>query len=179
MKTYLLRLHGAVVVYSRHLAVHGRLGLAISRLRLRGDLPRVHTGRLAVIGLGAQGVTLQRVVGRGHGMLVVRRTGVHGPSGCCGRHAARRGLARLPLGVRGGLLAGDNVDEEIKHIRLGQGGRDIGALQGAPLVFFGVDPCAHGQLGDEDVAALGEEDGRLGRDHLHLRVGLHDFLDAS
>lgn len=40
-------------------------------------------------------------------------------------------------------------------------------------------PGAHGQFGDEDVAALGEEDGRLGRNHLDLRVGLHHLLDPG
>lgn len=38
-------------------------------------------------------------------------------------------------------------------------------------------PGAHRQLGNEDVASFGEQDRRLGRDHLDLRVGLHDLLD--
>lgn len=40
-------------------------------------------------------------------------------------------------------------------------------------------PGAHGELRDEDVAALGEQDGRLGRDHLNLWVRLHDLLDTG
>ena len=62
----------------------------------------------------------------------------------------------------GGVLAGHDVDEEVEHVGLGEGGGDVGALQGAALVVFGVDPGAHGEFGDEDVAALGEEDGRFG-----------------
>ena len=42
-----------------------------------------------------------------------------------------------------------------------------------------MDPGAHGELGDEDIAAFGEEDGRFGRDHLHFRIGLHHLLDAG
>lgn len=41
-----------------------------------------------------------------------------------------------------------------------------------------MDPGAHRKLGDEDIAALGEEDGRLGGDHLDVGIGLHDLLDA-
>ena len=62
----------------------------------------------------------------------------------------------------GGVLAGHDVDEEVEHVGLGQGGGDVGALQRAALVLLGVDPGAHGELGDEDVAALGEEDGCFG-----------------
>lgn len=39
-------------------------------------------------------------------------------------------------------------------------------------------PGAHGEFRDENVAALGEQDGCLGRDHLDLWVRLHDLLDA-
>lgn len=37
-------------------------------------------------------------------------------------------------------------------------------------------PGTHGQLGDEDVAAFGEENGCFCRDHLHLWICLHDLL---
>jgi hypothetical protein len=95
------------------------------------------------------------------------------------RHAGRGG----GLGISGaasaagvGFLAGDNVNEEVEHVGLGQGRGNVGALQGAALVLLSVDPGPHGQLGNEDVAALCEQDGRLGRDHLNLRVGLHHLL---
>jgi hypothetical protein len=81
--------------------------------------------------------------------------------------------------MRRRLLARHDIDEEIKHIRLCQRGGDVRALQRPPLVILCVDPGAHGQLGDEDVAALCEEDGCLSRDHLDLRVGFHDFLYAG
>lgn len=41
-----------------------------------------------------------------------------------------------------------------------------------------MDPGAHCELCDEDVAALGKEDGGLGRDHLDFRIGLHYLLDT-
>ncbi len=53
------------------------------------------------------------------------------------------GLAGGSLGVGGGLLAGDNVDEEVKHIRFGQGSGNIGTLEGTALVLLGMYPGAH------------------------------------
>ena len=76
------------------------------------------------------------------------------------------------------LLAWHNVDKEIKHVRLGQSGRNVRPLKCAAFVLLGVNPCAHGQLCDEDVATLREQDWRLSRDHFNIRVGLHDFLDT-
>lgn len=99
----------------------------------------------------------------------------HLARGCPGRASC---LAR-PLGVRGRLLARNNVDEKIKHIGLGKSGGNVRTLQGASLVIFRVNPCAHGQLGDEYIATLGEQDWRLCRDHLDLGVGFHDFLYPS
>ena len=39
-----------------------------------------------------------------------------------------------------------------------------------------MDPGAHGEFGDEDVAALCEEDGGLCGDHFDFRVSFHDFF---
>ena len=41
-----------------------------------------------------------------------------------------------------------------------------------------MNPSSHGEFRDEDIAALGEEDGSLGRDHFDVRIGFHDFFDA-
>lgn len=41
-----------------------------------------------------------------------------------------------------------------------------------------MDPRAHSELGDEDVTALCEENGRFRRDHLNFGVGLHHLLNA-
>ena len=96
---------------------------------------------------------------------------------CLARHGAACSCrARL---VSAALLARHDVDEEVEHVALGERGRDVGALQRAPLVVFGVDPGAHGQLRDEDVAALGEQDGRFGGDHFDFGVGFHDLFDAG
>lgn len=72
-----------------------------------------------------------------------------------------------------------DIDEEIEHVALDQRRGNVGPLQRASFVVFGVDPCAHCKLGDEDVAAFGEEDGSFGADHLDLGIGLHHLLDSS
>lgn len=77
------------------------------------------------------------------------------------------------------FFSGNDVDEEVEHIGFCKGGGDVGALEGAALVLLGVDPGAHGKLCDEDVAALGEQDGRFGADHFDVWIGFHDLLDAG
>jgi len=77
------------------------------------------------------------------------------------------------------ILARDNIDEEVEHVGFGEGSSYVGTLEGPSFVVFCVDPGAHGELGDEDIAAFGEEDGGFGRDHLHFGVGLHDLLDSG
>lgn len=79
--------------------------------------------------------------------------------------------------MAGRFFPGNNVNKEIKHVGLGQRRGDVRPLQGSPLVLLRVDPGAHRQLRDEDVAPLGEEDRRLRRDHFHLRIRLHHLLD--
>lgn len=91
--------------------------------------------------------------------------------------AKRLPLTKVTTLVRLGFFARDDVDEEVEHVGFGEGAGDVAALKRAPFVFFRVDPGAHGEFGDEDVAAFGEEDGSFGRDHLHLRVGFHDLFD--
>lgn len=83
------------------------------------------------------------------------------------------------LSVRSGLLTRNDVDQEVEHVGLREGGSNVGALESTALVVFGMDPGPHRQLGDEDVTALGEQDGGFGGDHLDLGIGLHDFLDSS
>ena len=94
----------------------------------------------------------------------------------CSRLWFRVVRSALVLGCR--ILARHYIDEEVEHVRFAQSGGDIAPLQSATLVLFCVDPRAHGELGDKGLACLGEYDGRLGRDHLDFRVGLHDLLDA-
>jgi len=77
------------------------------------------------------------------------------------------------------IFSRDNIDEEVKHVGLGECSSDVRALEGASFVVFGVDPGAHCEFGDEDVAAFGEEDGSFGRNHLHFRVCFHDLLDSG
>lgn len=40
-------------------------------------------------------------------------------------------------------------------------------------------PGTHSQLGDEDIATLGEQDWCLRRDHLDFGVRFHHLLDTS
>ena len=89
------------------------------------------------------------------------------------------GLRCCSFGVAGSFFPRNNVDQEIEHVGFGQSRSNVGALERSPFVLFGVDPRAHRQLGDEDVAALGEQNRSFGRYHLDLWVRLHDFLNAS
>jgi hypothetical protein len=135
----------------------------------------VHVGLAEVLLL--RDVLRHAVVWRSHGVLCMdlRR---HATRGDCRSRRLYRGVLATAALVGMGLLARDNVNEEVKHVRLGQRRRNVGPLEGATLVLFGVDPGAHGELCDEDVAALREQDGRLRRDHLDLGVCLHHLLDA-
>jgi len=82
----------------------------------------------------------------------------------------------LVLGRR--ILSRHDVDQEVEHVRLAQGSCYVTPLQSTTLVLLGVDPGAHGELGNEGLASLGEYDGRFGGDHLNFRIRLHDLLDA-
>ena len=41
-----------------------------------------------------------------------------------------------------------------------------------------MDPGAHGEFCDEDVAAFRKQDGCFGGDHFDFGVGFHDFFDT-
>lgn len=103
-------------------------------------------------------------------------TVLRGRAGCWLRSGSTVATTAL---MRTGILARHNIDKEVKHVRLHQGRCNVGSLQCAALVLFCVDPGTHGELRDEDVAALGKQDGSFGRDHLDFRIGLHDLLDTG
>jgi hypothetical protein len=92
------------------------------------------------------------MVGRGH--VLGGELGLRGNRGvgCLGG----TGALRITLGMRCGLFAWHDVDKEVEHVTLGERGGDVGPLEGAAFVLLGVDPGAHGQLRDEDIATLGE-----------------------
>lgn len=73
----------------------------------------------------------------------------------------------------------DDINKKVEHVRFRKGGGDVRALEGASFVVFGVDPGAHCELCDEDVAAFGEKDGSFCRNHLDFRVCFHDFFDSG
>ena len=78
----------------------------------------------------------------------------------------------------GAVFPRDNIDQEVEHITLSEGRCNVTTLQSPSLVVLGVDPRAHGEFCDEDVAAFCEEDGCLGGDHFDFRIGFHHLLDA-
>lgn len=41
-----------------------------------------------------------------------------------------------------------------------------------------MNPGAHGEFGDKDVAAFGKQDGSFRGYHFDFRIGFHDLLDA-
>lgn len=171
--TYLLRRNVRVRV---HALKHLGLGLAICGFRL--DRSRVHA-RLRSILLLLGHVLRNRSVFRAghvvrmlHSSLPLWHVALRGSRSC-----RRRRLSRT-LGVRCGFLARDDINQEIEHVRLGEGSGDIGSLESSSLVILGVDPRPHRELGDEDITSLGEENRRFSRNHLHLRVCFHDLLDS-
>lgn len=118
------------------------------------------------------------IVGRRHLMLrwyaARHAPGTYGRSGCayCSIVLSAASLVWMRF------VSGHDVDEEVEHVRLGQGRCNIGALEGPPLVLLSVNPCAHSKFSDENIAAFGEQDRSLSRDHLNFWVCLHDLLDA-
>jgi hypothetical protein len=127
-----------------HLLVHvGHVGVEHSRLgivRLR-DL---------LLGLGRQELMLRLVrrLLRGVTLLLSARFG--------------HGVLGPALVLRLSVLTRYYVDEEVKHVGLAESGCNVATLQSATLVLLGVDPGAHGELGDEGLAGLGEDYGRFG-----------------
>ena len=63
----------------------------------------------------------------------------------------------------------------LRMVLLCDGHGDVVSLQSPPLVVLRVDPGPHRQLVDEDLGGFGEQDGRLGRDHLNVFVQFHDL----
>lgn len=174
--TNLLRRHMGVTV---HPLKHLRLRLTVSSRRVLLDCTRVHGLLLAILLLLCHTVLTQgTVVCRAHVRLDTMLGRCHLAGSCSGTRCRGASLAGT-LSVRGGLLTRNDVDQEVEHVRLGEGSGNIGALESTALVVFGVNPGSHCQLGDEDVTALGEQDGGLSGDHLDLGIGFHDFLDSS
>jgi len=144
------------------------VGVEHSSLGVVGLLHLLLLLLLLLIGLGRQELVLR----------LVRRRLLRSVSWLLLCAGFGHGVLRPALVLRLGVLARYDVDEEVEHVGLAESGGDVAALESAALVLLGVDPGAHGELGDEGLAGLGEDYGRFGRDHLDFRVGFHDFLDA-
>lgn len=76
------------------------------------------------------------------------------------------------------LVPRHNVDQKIKQIRPSNRTRNIRPLDRPPLVLLGNQKRTTRKVRDENLAHPRKQDGRLGRDHLDLVVGLHDLFDA-
>lgn len=79
----------------------------------------------------------------------------------------------------------DDVDEEVEEVGVVDGRGDVLPVHGAALALERGGPGAAGELGDEELARLGEDHGRLAGDHPGAAVrgglprgALHDLLDA-
>ena len=116
-----------------------------------------------------------------HRRIVVRHPGGRRPARGATPDDAGPGRreAEGAAGLLLGLLAGHDVDEEVEDVGARDGRGDVVPLQGAALVLLGVQPGPDGELEDEELAGLGEQHGRLGGDHAHVLVGLHDLLDPG
>jgi len=77
------------------------------------------------------------------------------------------------------LVARDDVHQEVENVGTSDSSGDVVLLESAALVLLGVEPGADGELEDEELAGLGEEDWGLRGDHADVLVSLHDLLDAS
>mmetsp|Transcript_73428 Transcript_73428/g.177638 ORF Transcript_73428/g.177638 Transcript_73428/m.177638 type:complete len:307 (-) Transcript_73428:42-962(-) len=89
--------------------------------------------------------------------------------------AALRPLNVHPLLLE--IITRHDVHEEIENIRLRDRRRDVVPLQRPPFVLLAVDPRPQRELEDEHLARLGEQHGRLRRDHPNVLVALHDLLN--
>uniref|UniRef100_A0A804UHR2 Uncharacterized protein n=1 Tax=Zea mays TaxID=4577 RepID=A0A804UHR2_MAIZE len=81
----------------------------------------------------------------------------------------------------------DDVDEEVEEVGVVHGRGDVLPVHGAALAVERGGPGAARELGDEELARLGEHNGRLAGDHPGAAVrggrrlprgALHDLLDA-
>jgi hypothetical protein len=179
-KTNLLCLHWRVPINALHLpSIHLLTWCTIRSRRARLNLRRVHVAPV-VPGLGDTMATTDAVVWRRHSIVAwMALHMLRGDLGSCWRDALGSRACCGFTSVRGGFFAGHDIDEEVEHVGLGERGGDIATLQCTALVLFGMDPGAHRQLCDEDVAALGKEDRCLSRNHFHFWIGFHNFLDAG
>ena len=88
-------------------------------------------------------------------------------------------LPSSPLRVAAAaFLTWHDVDKKVKHVTFGKCSGYVTTLQCAAFVVFSMYPGTHCQLGNEDVATFGEEDGCFCRDHLDFWIGFHDLLYA-
>jgi hypothetical protein len=95
---------------------------------------------------------------------------------CC---LPARSVRSLGSSMAPRVFSRHDINEKVEHVALCERCGNVTTLQGAALVVFGMNPGTHGQFGDEDVAAFGEEDWGFGGDHLDFGVGFHHFLDAG
>lgn len=137
LDTHLLWLHSPITVHALYLAVHRLLSLSIGGRGAWLYLARVHVGVLAVILIGPKSMASKTVISCRHGMrggrmvrwlwhaMLAWHLGV-----CLGWDALGCGssLSRCSLCVRRSLLARNYVNKKIKHVRFGEGRRNVRSL---------------------------------------------------
>jgi hypothetical protein len=77
------------------------------------------------------------------------------------------------------LVPWHDVDEEIEYLSARDGTGDVRFMQRAALALLGVCPAVAGDLEDEHLTGVREDDGRLSGDHVDVLIGLHDLLDVG
>ena len=105
-----------------HIVEHLRLRLPVRWISLHRA--RVHGRLLRPVILLLHPVLAQRVLGRSHVVLLLHASGLMHLACCPGARVAR-GAGRRPLAMRRRLFAGHDVDEEVEHVRLREGGGDV------------------------------------------------------
>ena len=183
----LLSLHRGVRIHSLHLPVHGprRLCLAIGSRRSCRYLSTVHIRVLSIVLISRQ-VMPAHVISWCHGMrsMICRRGHVLTRNLSLARSSRNglgpsSGLCSSSLGMRCCLFPGNNINQKVEHVGLGQSRGDVRSLKSTALIFLCVNPSTHREFRDENIAAFGKQYRRFRRDHFHFWVGFHDFFDPS
>lgn len=144
---------------------------------------------VGVAGVGVNGLWVGRVHHSGGGIcsggIDLARDSVSSGGHVCSSHGVVLHLGLVDSTSDGayvvllGVIAGDDVDEEVEDVCLLNGSGDITSLQGATFSLLGLCPCAMRKLEDEHFAGLCKEDGSFCGDHADILVGLHDLLDPG
>lgn len=77
------------------------------------------------------------------------------------------------------LIQRDHIHQEVKDFNLSNHLLNVASLQRFSTRCFRMKGCPMRQLGNEHLTSECEEDRRLRRNHSHIFITLHDFLDSG